>query len=310
MLLALERAEIETSPQRRRALLTFVVIGAGPTGVEMAGAIAELVRRSVSRDFRNIGAKSARIILVEAGDRVLPAFPARLSAAAQRSLHDLGVDVRLGMPVTDVGPAFVTLGGEQIAAQTLVWAAGVRASPAARWLEAAHDAHGRIMVAPDLRVPMHARIFAIGDTINVPGPDGRPLPGVAAVAKQQGQYVADVILGRASKPFAYRDYGSLATIGRSRAVVDLGVVQLSGLLAWLIWCVAHIWFLIGFRSRIVVAINWLWNYLTYQGGARLITGETPLGPGLGRFDLSEPGSGTSPTPCPPIDRSLAGAEPG
>jgi len=278
ILLALERAETETDRDRRRALLTFVVIGAGPTGVEMAGAIAELARRAVSRDFRSITPHCSRVILIEAGPRVLPAFPASLSQTAANALRDLGVEVRIGAPVRDIGAGYVQLSDELILAQTVVWAAGVQASPAADWLNAEHDTSGRIFVNPDLRVAPHDRIFAIGDTANAAGSDRRALPAVAPVAKQQGQYVADVILRRSRAPFAYRDYGNLATIGRSKAVIDWGDLQLSGFTAWLIWSVAHIWFLVGFRSRIGVAISWLWNYLTYQRSARLITGDIAPAP--------------------------------
>ena len=273
VLLALERAETETDPERRAALLTFVVIGAGPTGVEMAGAIAELARRSVSRDYRSITPHCSRVILIEAGERVLPGFPADLSASAEQSLRDLGVEVRLQDPVADLGAGYVQLTGELILAQTVVWAAGVMASPAAEWLDAEQDNSGRIFVEEDLRVPARERIFAIGDTANAAAQSGRALPAIAPVAKQQGIYVADRILGRRSGPFAYRDYGNLATIGRSKAVIDWGTIRMSGFAAWLIWSFAHIWFLIGFRSRIAVTVSWLWSYLTYERGARLITGE-------------------------------------
>jgi NADH dehydrogenase len=278
ILLALERAETETDPETRRALLTFVVVGAGPTGVEMAGAIAELARRAVSKDFRSITPHCSRVILIEAGDRVLPAFPSPLSDAARRSLEHLGVDVRLRSPVLDVGSGYVQLGDELILGQTVIWAAGVQASAAAEWLGAEHDTSGRVFVEADLRVTGHERIFAIGDTANAAGPHRRALPAVAPVAKQQGKYVADIILGRPAVAFAYRDLGNLATIGRSKAVIDWGQVRLSGFIAWLFWSVAHIWFLVGFRSRIGVAISWLWNYATYQRSARLITGDlsTPL----------------------------------
>ena len=278
VLLALEQAENETDPERRMALLTFVVIGAGPTGVEMAGAIAELARRAVSSDFRSITPHCSRVVLVEAGKRVLSAFPGKLSDDAARSLADLDVEVRLGSPVFDVGSGYVQLGDELILARTIVWAAGVQASPAAEWLDAEQDMNGRIFVEPDLRVPFRERIFAIGDTANAAGRSGKPLPAVAPVAKQQGQYVADVVLGRRKGAFAYRDFGNLATIGRSKAVIDWGTLQLSGFTAWLIWSVAHIWFLVGFRSRMAVAISWLWSYATYQRNARLITGEHPITP--------------------------------
>ncbi len=273
VLLALEHAETETDPRRRRELLTFVVIGGGPTGVEMAGAIAELARRTVSRDFRSITPRCSRIVLVEAGPRILPSFPPELSAKAEQSLRALGVDVRTHAPVSEIARDLVIVGRGRIAAHTVIWAAGVQASPAAQWLEVEKDRTGRIFVETDLRVPHHDRIFAIGDTANVPGADGHALPAIAPVAKQQGQCVADQILGRCSGPFTYRSHGNLATIGRNRAVIDWGHRQQSGFGAWLIWSFAHIWFLIGFRSRLVVGLSWLWNYLTYQRSARLITGE-------------------------------------
>ncbi|MFL6746385.1 MAG: NAD(P)/FAD-dependent oxidoreductase [Sphingomicrobium sp.] len=273
VLLALERAETETDPERRKALLTFVVIGGGPTGVEMSGAIAELTRRSVSRDFRSITPHCSRVILIEAGDRVLPSFPERLSQKAETSLEKLGVEVWAGAPVDDIGDNHVHCNGKLVLAGTVVWAAGVQASPAAQWLEAFHDKNGRVIVGMDLRAPGHRNIFVIGDTANVAGLDGAPLPAVAPAAKQQGRYAADFILGRRNRAFHYRDFGNLATIGRSKAVIDMGDVRISGFLAWLLWCVAHIWFLIGFRSRLAVSLNWLWNYVTYQRSARLITGE-------------------------------------
>jgi len=273
ILLALEQAETETDAERRKALLTFVVIGGGPTGVEMAGSIAELARRSVSHDFRSITPECSRVILIEAGKRLLPGFPPRLSEAAQRSLKELGVEVRLGAPVSDLGDGYVDWQKELIFTRTVVWAAGVTASAAADWLRADRDQNGRVFVERDLRVPGHPNIFVIGDTANVPGLNGRSLPGVAPVAKQQGRFAADAILGRHSGDFAYQDFGNLATIGRSRAVIEMGEFQLSGFIAWLIWSFAHVWFLIGFRSRMAVTVNWLWNYLTYQRSARLITGE-------------------------------------
>lgn len=275
ILLALERAETETDPRRREALLTFVVIGAGPTGVEMAGSIAELARRSVSHDFRSITPHCSRVILVEASERVLPTFPPELSEAAERSLEELGVEVHLDAPVSDVGDGYVHCGKDLIFAKTVIWAAGVKASPAAEWLGAERDKAGRVFVEKDLRVPGLPNVFAIGDTACAPGPHHRALPAVAPVAKQQGRFVADTILGRRRDEFTYRDFGSLATVGRSKAVIDLGSLKLSGLFAWLLWSVAHIWFLIGFRSRLAVTMSWLWNYLTYQRSARLITGEAP-----------------------------------
>jgi NADH dehydrogenase len=277
VLLALERAETETEPARRRALLTFVVVGGGPTGVEMAGAIAELARKSVSRDFRSITPHCSRVVLIESGPRLLSAFPESLSAKAQEAIERLGVEVRLGAPVTAIGPDHVTVGAERIPAFTAIWAAGVQASPAAAWLGVPSDRAGRVRVDAQLRVPGHAAVFVIGDTAHCAGPDGRPLPGVAPVAKQQGRHVAATIraalAGAPGRPFRYRDYGNLATIGRRAAVIHFGRLRLSGFPAWLLWSVAHIWFLVGFRSRIVVGLTWLWNYLTFARSARLITGD-------------------------------------
>ena len=275
VLLALERAEVETDKRARDALLTFVVIGGGPTGVEMAGAIAELARKSVSRDFRSITPHCSRVVLIEAGPALLPSFPERLQRETYRSLEQLGVEIRLGMPVTDVGARHVCVGDEVVTAHTLVWAAGVEASPAAEWLGAAADRSGRIKVVPELHVPDYPNVFAIGDTAACPDGRGGTLPGIAPVAKQQGRYVADRILGRTQEPFRYRDFGNLATIGRSRAVADFGRIRVSGFAAWLIWCVAHMWFLVGFRSRLSVMLSWAWNYFTFARSARLITGPVP-----------------------------------
>jgi NADH dehydrogenase len=277
VLLALERAEAETDPARRRALLTFVVIGAGPTGVEMAGAIAELAHRSVSRDFRHITPHCSRVVLVDGGGRLLAAFPPDLSAAAQKAIEALGVEVRLDALVTAVAADHIEVRGERIDTFTAVWAAGVEASPAAAWLQAACDGVGRVRVRPDLRVAGRADTFVIGDTATCPGPDGAPLPGIAPVAKQQGRYAAmairAAITGRAIGPFRYRHYGNLATIGRRRAVIDFGRVHVTGFLAWVLWSVAHVFFLVGYRNRLAVGLNLLWNYLTFARHARLITGE-------------------------------------
>ena len=244
----------------------------------MAGSIAELARRSVSHDFRSITPQCSRVILIEAGERLLPTFPPELSTTAERSLEELGVEVRLGAPVDDVGEGYVEWHRELIFTGTVVWAAGVTASPAAEWLSADRDKNGRVFVERDLRLPGHRNIFAIGDTASAAGRRGGSLPAVAPVAKQQGRFVADLILGRRSGHFTYRDFGNLATIGRSRAVIDMGELQLRGFIAWLIWSIAHVWFLIGFRSRVAVTITWLWNYLTYQRSARLITGEIATAP--------------------------------
>ncbi len=276
ILLAFEKAETEADPQERARLLNFVVVGGGPTGVEMAGAIAELANRALAKDFRSIDPRCARVILVEAAPRLLTPFEPSLSEAAKLSLAQLGVDVRLGAAVTAVDAAGVSIGAERIEARTVIWGAGVMASPAGRWLGAETDRAGRVKVAPDLSVPGHPDIFVIGDTAALNGADGKPLPGVAPVAKQQGQYVADLLIarqaGKSVAPFRYRDFGSLATIGRKRAIVQMGRFKLNGFIAWVLWSVAHIYFLIGFRNRLVVATNWLWNYVTFQRGTRLITG--------------------------------------
>jgi NADH:ubiquinone reductase (H+-translocating) len=275
ILIALERAETEADAAGRRALMTFVVVGGGPTGVEMAGAIAELARVALAADFRSIDPTMSRIVLIEAGPRLLPTFPERLSEVAKRSLQRLGVEVRLSSPVTDCTADGVMIGDEHIASRTIIWAAGVEASPAAQWLGAGHDRLGRVIVGHDLTLPGHQNIFVIGDSALVAGEGGAPLPGVAPVAKQEGAYAAGVIrarmAGRPPPAFRYRDYGNLATIGRTAAVVDFGFARLTGFPAWVVWCVAHIYFLIGFRSRVAVALNWLWAYVTFQRGARLIT---------------------------------------
>ncbi|MET0481990.1 MAG: NAD(P)/FAD-dependent oxidoreductase [Aestuariivirgaceae bacterium] len=282
ILVAFEKAEAEENEARRRALLTFVVVGGGPTGVEMAGAIAELAHRALAADFRTIDPTSARIVLVEAADRLLTPFHPSLSEAARRSLEKLGVEVRLGSPVEHCDARGVTVAGERIASRTIIWGAGVMASPAGRWLGARVDRAGRVEVEPDLSLPGHPEIFVIGDTAAAKGPDGRPLPGIAPVAKQQGQYLAKLLMaratGRSMPPFRYRDFGILATIGRSHAVAQFGRFRISGLIAWLLWSLAHVYFLIGFRNRLSVALNWAWNYVTFQRGTRLITGLSGLRP--------------------------------
>jgi NADH dehydrogenase len=276
ILLAFEKAETEPDPHERARLLNFVVVGGGPTGVETAGAIAELANRALAKDFRSIDPRCARIILVEAAPRLLTPFDPSLSEAARLALEQLGVNVRLGAPVTALNAEGVSIGAERIEARTVIWAAGVMASPAGLWLGAEVDRAGRVKVAPDLSVPGHPDIFVIGDTAALNDAKGNPLPGVAPVAKQQGNYVAKLLTarhaGKSVPPFRYRDFGSLATVGRSRAVVQMAGLKLTGFLAWVLWSVAHIYFLIGFRNRLVVATNWLWNYLTFQRGTRLITG--------------------------------------
>ena len=276
ILLAFERAETEPDPDERRRLLNFVVVGGGPTGVEMAGAIAELAKRALAADFRSIDPRCARIILIEAGPRLLAPFDPALSEAARRSLEKLGVEVRLGAGVTDCDCSGVSLGRERLQTRTIVWAAGVKASPAGEWLGAESDRAGRVKVKADLSVPGHPNVFVIGDAAAATGLDGKPLPGIAPVAKQQGCYVANLLRARAEgipvPAFCYRDYGAMATIGRKRAVAQLGAFKASGLVAWLLWSLAHIYFLIGFRNRLAVATNWCWNYITFQRGTRLITG--------------------------------------
>ncbi|MDP1585769.1 MAG: NAD(P)/FAD-dependent oxidoreductase [Bradyrhizobium sp.] len=275
ILVAFERAERETDPERRAALLTFVIVGAGPTGVELAGTIAELARDTLAPDFRNIDTKDARVVLIEAGPRVLAGFPDDLSAYAQRSLEGLGVEVVLGQAVTECSIDGVVYGDNRLAAKTLIWAAGVRASSAAQWLGAPADRAFRLQVEPDLTVPGHPDIFAIGDTVTINGPDGRPVPGIAPAAKQQGVYVADAIKarlrGEKPGPFRYRHAGSLAQIGKRKAVIDFGRFKLRGTIAWWIWGIAHIYFLIGLRNRLSVAISWLWIHARDQRAARLIT---------------------------------------
>ena len=277
ILSAFEQAEQTEEAAARRRLMTFVVIGAGPTGVEMSGAIAELAHVALRNDFRTINPRDARIVLVEAGPRVLAAFPPELGAAALRSLERLHVEVRLGQPVSACDEQGVTIGDERLAAATVVWAAGVAASSAARWLGVDKDRVGRVRVGPDLTVPGHPDIFVIGDTAHAPDKDGNPLPGLAPVAKQQGFFVARVLRARiagqkAPGPFRYRNYGAMATIGRRAAVADFGWLKVHGTLAWLLWGLIHVTFLVGFRNRIVVLLEWLWSYVTFQSGARLITG--------------------------------------
>lgn len=279
VLSAFEAAEVCDDPSERRRLLNFILIGAGPTGVELAGAIAELAKASLVHDFRRIDPSSARIILIEAGPRVLPTFSERSSAAARRGLERLGVEVRVGEAVTVCDADGIEVGGERIEARTILWAAGVAASPAARWLDVPADRAGRVVVREDLSVPGYPEIFAVGDTCASQSWDGKLAPGVAPAAKQMGAYTAGVIRARVERaspppPFRYRHEGSLATIGRNNAVADLHWTTLSGRPAWLIWSVAHIFFLIGFRSRIVVALDWLWAYATFRRGARIILAET------------------------------------
>lgn len=276
ILSAFEQAEWETDPEKRQALLTLAIIGGGPTGVELAGTIAELARETLRGEFRNIDTRETRTVLIEAGDRILPNFRPDLSAYAKAALERLGVTVELGRPVTECDGDGVVFGGRRLHARTIIWAAGVAASPAAEWLGAEADRAGRVVVQPDLTVSGHPDIFAIGDTAHVERPDGKPVPGVAPAAKQQGRHVALTIRRRLGgddtpQPFRYRHDGDLATIGKRAAVIDFGWMRLTGWIAWWVWGLAHIYFLIGLRNRLAVSLSWLWIYVTGQRSARLIT---------------------------------------
>jgi NADH:ubiquinone reductase (H+-translocating) len=277
VLLAFERAERDMDAADRQPLLTFVVVGGGPTGVEMAGALAEMSRQSLARDFRHFDPGSSRIVLLEGGPSLLPAFPDRLRRAAQRDLERVGVEVRVGSVVTDLAPGGVWLGEEALRAETVIWAAGVAASPLGRSIGAPLDRAGRVRVTPELTVPGVPNVFVIGDLASLDGPGGHPLPGVAQVAIQMGQHAARNVLraidGQPLRAFAYRDYGTMATIGRASAVADFGWLRLTGWVAWLAWLFVHILNLIGFRNRVVVLLQWAWAYVTYQRAIRLITGE-------------------------------------
>ncbi|HKM72354.1 MAG TPA: NAD(P)/FAD-dependent oxidoreductase, partial [Stellaceae bacterium] len=276
-----EQAENAGSPEVQREMLTFVIVGGGPTGVELAGAIAELARHGLSREFRTIDPSMARVILMQSGPRILPAFPESLSRKAAAALTDLGVEVLTGSAVQRIDDGGVVVSGRRVPAGNVFWAAGVMASPAAQWLKAEADQAGRVKVTEDLSVPGLPEIFTIGDTAMSNGWDGKPVPGLAPAAKQQGRYVASVIRARIEgrpppDPFRYRHAGSLATIGRKAAVADFGRLRLSGALAWWVWGVVHILFLSGMRNRTVVALQWFWAYLTYHPSTRLITGEIPI----------------------------------
>ncbi|MFN7915039.1 MAG: NAD(P)/FAD-dependent oxidoreductase [Vicinamibacterales bacterium] len=276
VLLAFEAAERETDEATQRRLLTFVIVGGGPTGVELAGALAEIARQSLRQDFRTINPQSARIVLLEGGPHILATFPEKLRDAARASLTRLGVDVRTGSVVTDVDEEGVKIGDERITAQTVLWAAGVAASPVAKSLGVPLDRAGRVQAEPTLQVPGHPEILVAGDLCALQQ-DGAWLPGVAQVAKQGGQHAARNVIRLATNqppvPFRYADYGNMATIGRGSAVADIGPLKVSGLFAWLIWVLIHIFWLIGFRSRVAVMSEWAWFYFTLQRRVRLITGE-------------------------------------
>jgi NADH dehydrogenase len=301
---AFEWAESRTDPAEIKRLLTFVIVGGGPTGVELAGAIAELARSTLARDFRHIQPAAARIVLCEAGPRLLAGFPPSLSDYTLRTLRELGVEVRLGANVEMIDAFGATASGERIDSANVFWCAGTEARPAARWISADAARNGAVQVEPDCSVPGHPDIFVIGDAASLAGSDGRPLPGVGAVAKQQGKYVAEVIARRVAGralpgPFRYRDLGTLAVIGRSRAVAHLGRIRLRGFPAWLIWSLVHLFLLAGFRNRLMVYMNWSWAWFTYGRGARLITGippeeegKMPGSAGLGRAAETARPSGT------------------
>lgn len=276
ILSAFERAEASDDEAERKAQLTFAIVGGGPTGVELAGTLAEIARQTLKREFRRIDPRQARVLLLEAGPRVLSTFPESLSAKAQQQLERLGVEVRTGSAVTRIDAGSVTLGDERIATHTVLWAAGVAASPVARSLGVTLDRAGRVPVEPDLSVPGQPQIFVAGDLATLQQENGKPVPGVAPAAKQMGNHVAAAIqariAGRATKPFHYQDWGNLATIGRRAAIVDLGKLRFSGFFAWSFWLVAHIFFLIGFRNRIVVLLDWAVAYWTHQRNARIIVG--------------------------------------
>ena len=275
ILTAFERAEAEDDAAKREAWLTFAIVGGGPTGVELAGTLAEIARHTLHGEFRRADPRKARVLLLEAGPRVLSSFPESLSGKARMQLQKLGVEVRVGVPVAAIDGEGVQLGEERIAARTVLWAAGVAASPLARDLGVPLDRAGRVIVQPDLSVPGHPEIFIAGDLASLQY-DGKPVPGVAPAAKQMGHHVAQAIRarlqGRAPAPFRYRDFGNLATIGRMAAVVDLHGFRFSGLLAWWFWLAAHVFFLIGFRNRMVVMIDWAQAYWSYQRSARIILG--------------------------------------
>ncbi|UNK56124.1 NAD(P)/FAD-dependent oxidoreductase [Pseudoxanthomonas daejeonensis] len=276
LLLAFERAEACEDPAERTAWLSFAVVGGGPTGVELAGTLAEIARHTLKDEFRRIDPASARVRLVEAGPRVLASFPEELSDKARRQLERLGVEVSTGVPVTAIDDGGYRLGEDYVPARTVVWAAGVAASPLARSLGVPLDRAGRVSVEADLSVPGHPHVFVAGDLAAVQRADGPPVPGVAPAAKQMGRHVAASLrarlAGAPARPFRYRDFGNLATIGRMAAVVDVHGFKLSGLLAWWFWLAAHVFFLIGFRNRLVVLLNWAWAYWSYQRAARIILG--------------------------------------
>jgi NADH:quinone reductase (non-electrogenic) len=290
ILLAFEEAEREPDPDKVRTWLTFVIVGAGPTGVELAGTLAELAKDTLKNDFRHINPAEARIVLLEGTDRILPPYPPQLSAKATAALTQLGVSVRTGATVTDIQPNAVTIryegNSEHIPTHTVLWAAGVQASPLGRILATATatelDRAGRVMVAPDLSLPGHPEVFVIGDLAHCRTHTGQPLPGVAPVAMQQGRYVAESVQrrlrGETISPFHYQDHGNMAIVGRAQAIADFGGLHFSGFFAWLAWLFIHLINLVEFENRVLVSIQWAWNYFTRNRSARLITGEQKTGP--------------------------------
>jgi NADH dehydrogenase len=279
ILTAFEEAEWTADPAVRDALLTFVVVGGGPTGVELAGAIAEIARHTLAREFRSIDTRQARVLLYEGGSRLLPTFAADLSKRAEQALRGLGVEVRTDALVRTATPDGIELEDGSLASRTILWAAGVEASPLGRTLGVKVDSVGRVVVQADLSVPGHPEVFVIGDLARADGRDGKPLPGIAPVAIQQGRATGDniwrAITGEATRPFRYRDRGAIATIGRAAAVAQIGPLHLSGFPAWVIWLGVHIVYMIGFRNRLAILLDWSWSYLTWQRGARLITRSVP-----------------------------------
>jgi NADH dehydrogenase len=282
ILSAFEEAELARDDSERKRLLTFVIIGGGPTGVEMAGAIAEVARQTLARDFRRIDPRTARIVLIEGGPRLLPTFSERHSSYARDTLAAMGVDVMTSSPVLECDGRGIDLADGRVEAGSIIWAAGITASPAAQWVSAEHDRGGRVVVRSDLSLHGFNDIFVIGDAASVKDAGGRPVPGLASAAKQMGKYVGKLIVarvaGRSLPPFRYRHEGSLATIGRRAAIVELGPIQLKGFIGWMFWSAVHIYFLIGLRNRFVVAVTWLWSYVTFKRGARLITEVPPIVP--------------------------------
>jgi len=301
VLLAFEIAEREAALEGRHSPINFVIVGGGPTGVELAGALAEIARRVIPADFRHIDPRQTRIVLVEAGPRILAAFPAELSASAERQLKHLGVEVRTNARVTEVNRDSVTVGDEKIPAAVTLWGAGVAASPLGKMLGVEIDRAGRVEVLPDLSIPGHPNIFVAGDLASARRANGEPVPGVAPAAIQMGIFAARTIIGdqkgEPRRNFVYRDKGTLATIGRNSAVGEIGILHLKGFLAWLAWGFIHIYFLIGFRNRLRVMADWMWQYLTFRRGTRLITGESewivpPEGPAHVHHEVTNPGDRT------------------